>query len=259
MSETGTSEVVDRFSFDKVLMRGVALALAGGALLAFSGAFGLGEASLISRLSYWLPVMLLGATWGHLCSRLIERHVDIDRRPWLTIIALTLLVSGPLAVAVWAISGLFFNEGRELIPAQLPEFFLPVMVVTAALSTLNIFLGRTPVQTHAAVPGAKPARFIDRLPFRLRGAVVRAVQSEDHYLRIHTDRGSDLILMRLSDALTELEGLEGAQTHRSWWVARDAVRDVSRGDGRATLTLEGGVEAPVSRRYAKALRDAGWY
>jgi DNA-binding LytR/AlgR family response regulator len=94
---------------------------------------------------------------------------------------------------------------------------------------------------------------------KLRGATIRAVQAEDHYLRIHTDRGSDLILMRLSDALDELEGLEGAQTHRSWWVARDAVRDVARGDGRATLTLDGGIEAPVSRRYAKALRDAGWY
>ena len=47
--------------------------------------------------------------------------------------------------------------------------------------------------------------------------------------------------------------------HRSWWVARDAVRDASRGDGRATLTLEGGIVAPVSRRYARALREAGWY
>ena len=78
-------------------------------------------------------------------------------------------------------------------------------------------------------------------------------------LRIHTDRGSDLILMRLSDAVEELEGLEGAQTHRSWWVAREAVRAVERGDGRATLTLDGGLSAPVSRRYARMLRDAEWW
>ncbi len=42
-------------------------------------------------------------------------------------------------------------------------------------------------------------------------------------LHFHTDRGSDLILMRLSDALTELKGLEGAQTHRSWWVAAEQL------------------------------------
>ena len=65
--------------------------------------------------------------------------------------------------------------------------------------------------------------------------------------------------MRLSDAVGELEGLEGARTHRSWWVARDAVRDVARNDGRAALTLASGVVAPVSRRYARALREAGWY
>ena len=259
MTASEPTQDVVRVTIDRTLLRGVSVALAAGALLAFTGAFGMNDLSLAWRLAYWLPIMLLGGFWGHLCSRMIDQHVDMDRRPWLTIAALTVLISGPLAAMVWAITGWFFNDEPRLILAVLPDFLLPVMVVTATLSTLNVFLARTPVQTHAAAPGARPARFIDRLPFKLKGAVIRAVQSEDHYLRIHTDRGSDLILMRLSDALTELEGLEGAQTHRSWWVAKDAVRDVSRGDGRATLTLEGGVEAPVSRRYAKALRDAGWY
>jgi DNA-binding LytR/AlgR family response regulator len=46
--------------------------------------------------------------------------------------------------------------------------------------------------------------------------------------------------------------------HRSWWVARDAIADARRGDGRATLTLRDGSEVPVSRTYAKILRDLGW-
>ena len=65
--------------------------------------------------------------------------------------------------------------------------------------------------------------------------------------------------MRLTDALGELEGLEGAQVHRSWWVARDAVVGAERGNGRASLTLKTGAVAPVSRTYAQALRAAGWY
>ena len=66
--------------------------------------------------------------------------------------------------------------------------------------------------------------------------------------------------MRLSDALDELQGLEDAQTHRSWWVARDAVRDVARGDGLATLTLDGGIAVPVSRKLRQGTSgDAGWY
>jgi DNA-binding LytR/AlgR family response regulator len=71
--------------------------------------------------------------------------------------------------------------------------------------------------------------------------------------------GQDLILMRLSDAVSELEGLEGAQTHRSWWVAKDAVTGAERGDGRATLTLKDGSEVPVSRAYARTLRAEGWF
>lgn len=65
--------------------------------------------------------------------------------------------------------------------------------------------------------------------------------------------------MRLSDAIAELEGLEGAQTHRSWWVARDAIVDVERGDGRAVLKLKSGIEVPVSRTHARLLRQATWW
>ena len=65
--------------------------------------------------------------------------------------------------------------------------------------------------------------------------------------------------MRLGDAITELEGIAGAPTHRSWWVARRAVTAAERADGRATLTLEGGLQAPVSRAYMKGLREAGGF
>lgn len=260
MSETPTTHDVVRIPIDRRLVRGIGVALAAGVVLALTGAFGMDDAPMTIRLGYWLTVMLIGSLWGHVCSRGVERFVNMDGRPWLAVLALTLVISGPLSVMVWGATTLVFSGNREPSLSDLPLFLFPVTLVTAVLSALNVFLQRKPVQTHAApVDGSAPARFPDRLPMKLRGATIRAVESEDHYLRIHTDRGSDLILMRMSDALIELEGLEGAQTHRGWWVARDAVRGVSRGDGRATLTLEGDIEAPVSRRYARALRDAGWY
>ena len=239
--------------------RGMTIAAVAGVVLALSGAFGTVETSLWLRLAYWIPVMLAGAGWGHVCSTLIDRWIDMDEKPWLTVVALTAAITGPVSLLVWFVTGLVFE--REIYPLRtLPLMVGPVLIVTATMSAINVFVGKAqPVQTHAAPTGTAPARFPDRLPMKLRGAAIRAVQAEDHYLRIHTDRGSDLILMRLSDALEELDGLEGSQTHRSWWVARDAVRDISRGDGRATLTLEGGITAPVSRRYARALREAGWY
>lgn len=240
-------------------LRGLVVAVVAGLFLAVSGAFGSGGAPLTQRLLYWIPMLVLGGLWGHACGALITRFIDQDARPWAVTAALTAIISGPLTVGVWAATGLFF-EGRLFPLEALINFLPPVALITAVLSALNVFLGRErPVETHASAPGAAPARFLDRLPPRLRGARLIAVQAEDHYLRLHTDRGSDLILMRLADALNELEGLEGAQTHRSWWVARDAVASVARGDGRAALTLEGGPVAPVSRRYARALREAGWW
>ena len=241
------------------LLRGLVIATAAGAVLAVSGAFGSINAPLWLRLVYWVPVMLAGAAWGHVCSRLIDRWIDMDEKPWLAVAALTAAITGPVSLMVWFVTGVVF-EGEAYPLSTLPLMVGPVLTVTAVMSAINVFLSKAqPIQTHAAPVGSAPARFPDRLPMKLRGAAIRAVQAEDHYLRIHTDRGSDLILMRLSDALEELEGLEGSQTHRSWWVARDAVRDVARGDGRATLTLDGGVTVPVSRRYARALREAGWY
>ncbi|WP_245528586.1 LytTR family DNA-binding domain-containing protein [Brevundimonas subvibrioides] len=241
------------------LARGLGVAAAAGVVLALTGAFGTVGVPLWLRLAYWVPVMLAGASWGHVCSRIVDRWIDMDERPWLTVLALTATITGPVSLLVWLATGLVF-EGQVYPLSSLPLMIGPVLTITAVMSAINVFLGKAqPVQTHAAPTGTAPARFPDRLPMKLRGATIRAVQAEDHYLRIHTDRGSDLILMRLSDALDELEGLEGSQTHRSWWVARDAVRDISRGDGRATLTLDGGLTAPVSRRYARALREAGWY
>jgi DNA-binding LytR/AlgR family response regulator len=84
------------------------------------------------------------------------------------------------------------------------------------------------------------------------------VEAEDHYLRLHTSKGQDLILMRLADAIAELDGVDGAQVHRSWWVAPNGIVDVVRHSGRATLTLRDGARVPVSRTYARGFRERGW-
>ena len=242
------------------LVRSAGIGAAAALVLTLTGAFGSGDAPFPERLVYWLIVLAAGSAWGVACQHLLTGRMDVEARPWRHILILTALIAAPMCLFVWAATGLFFN-GRLYPASFLPLLVVPVVTVTAAVCALEVFLGRaSPVQTHASADAAAPpARFIERLPLHLYGARLIAVEAEDHYLRVHTDRGSDLILMRLSDALGELEGLEGAQTHRSWWVARDAVRGASRSDGRATLTLEGGIFAPVSRRYARALREAGWF
>jgi hypothetical protein len=234
------------------------IAVVAGLFLAFSGAFGSGSTPLWVRLVYWVPLIIVGGLWSRVCGPLLARFVDTDDRPWLEIILLSLMMSVPVTVMVWLATVLIFWQ-EALALSQVRFFILPVLIITVVMSAINVLVAKTlTVETHH-IQGQPPARFLQRLPARLKGAQLYAVQAEDHYLRLHTDKGSDLILMRLADALVELEGLEGAQTHRSWWVAKDAVESVSRGDGRATLTLTNGTIAPVSRRHARALREAGWW
>jgi hypothetical protein len=237
--------------------RGLAIAAAAGLFLSFSGAFGSGMAPLGLRTGYWVGLMVGGALWGRLAGGLVFGVRSYEGRTLVQALVMTPLIATPLVAVVWFCTSLVF--GFPLRLETLPGFIGPVFLVAAAMTTINLMAGRRPRETHAAPAGASPPKFLDRLPLKLRGAEIWAVEAEDHYLRIHTDRGSDLILMRLSDAIGELEGIEGAQTHRSWWVAKGAVVEASRGDGRATFTLRNGVKAPVSRTYARALRAEGWY
>ena len=238
-------------------LRGFAVSAVAGVFLAMTGAFGMGEASLLIRLAYWVGLCVAGAVVGTGVSLFVGRDGRADERPWLYGTLVCVGITLPFTVVVWIVSELAF-EGRPRL-AALPHYLLPVLIITSAMTALNFLVQRKPAETHAAPAGAPAPRFLDRLPPRLRGAEIRAVEAQDHYLRLHTSKGEDLILMRLSDAVAELDGIEGAQTHRSWWVAKNAVEDARRNDGRAILSLRGGIEAPVSRAYAKALRDAGWF
>ena len=241
------------------LLRGLIIAAAAGVVLAVSGAFGTAQIPISLRLAYWVPVMLAGALWGHVCSRLVDRWIDMDERPWITVAALSASITGPVSVLVWFVTGLVF-EGQVYRVGALPLMVGPVLTVTVVMSAINVFLSKAqPVQTHAAPAGAAPARFPDRLPMKLRGAAIRAVQAEDHYLRIHTDLGHDIILMRMADAVGLLDALPGARVHRSWWVARSAVEGSSSANGRTTLQLATGIEAPVSRSIRPALAALGWF
>jgi hypothetical protein len=234
-------------------LRGLAIAAAAGLFLAFAGAFGTGEAPAARRYAYWVGLLLIGAVWGPFVARLFFAPGTSRSRIWLRVLAVALLLAASLTGVVALADALVLGEPMSL--SRRPWLFTAVAVISGAMTAVNVMLEVPRSETVVAPP---PPRFLERLPVKLRGAEVWAVESEDHYLRLHTSKGQDLILMRLSDALEELAGIEGAQVHRSWWVARNAIVDARRGDGRATLTLKDGSQVPVSRTYARRLREQGW-
>lgn len=246
------------------LLRSVAIAAIAGLFLAYAGAFGTGTAPLAQRLGYWITTMVLATLIGAGIFLPVYLRGWLKVRPLAGSVAAALVMSAPLTVLVWFLGPQFFPDFLATDPKTLPAYFPPVFLVSVLMTAINHLVAdhaarRRAQVTHAAPAGAAPARFLERLPLKLKGSELYAIQAEDHYLRLHTSKGSDLILLRLADAVAELEGIEGAQTHRSWWVARAAVVGARRSDGRAVLTLKNGVEAPVSRSYAGALKGAGWF
>ena len=84
-----------------------------------------------------------------------------------------------------------------------------------------------------------------------------ALEAEDHYVKVHTDQGSTLLLYRLSDAINDLGIPDGIRVHRSFWVRKSAVSRVAPNGKGMLLTLSNGLEVPVSQAYKELARQAG--
>ena len=243
-------------------------ALGVGLLLAAFGPYGtFGQAPLAERLVYWITVILIAfAIYRPACAAAerFTRRIGLSKG-----FAWTVAVVGasfPLTLLVWLAS---FRHTPALWPS-FPEyvgFYGSVVLIGAGLMLIIWLVDQAgsrrivhqpamvlpaPVSASPAAP-ARP-RLADRLPPKL-GIEIVALQMEDHYVRVHTSFGNSLLLMRMRDAVAELGRLEGAQVHRSWWVAREAVASVEREGRRASLTLTNGLRVPVSRERRDVLPD----
>jgi hypothetical protein len=103
--------------------------------------------------------------------------------------------------------------------------------------------------------GARP-RLYERLSNVFQGEIL-ALESEDHYVRVHGAGQSELLYLRLRDAIAEMDGRPGGQTHRSWWVARDAVASVTGSGRNREISLVNGLRIPVARDSVDRLERAG--
>jgi hypothetical protein len=236
------------------------VALGVAVLLAVAGAFGTNSWPFGMRLLYWLLSTCVGYGVAIVSYDLIHHLMRIFRRP-LVATGVYVIVGTPLIASfVWLVAPVLFHSDLTLF--SFLSVLWPILAINIALLALKFLLAHRLVPVVAVaetpVPSARTTPFHDRLPLAFRSAQVRAVLAEDHYLRVYTDRGEVLILMRLRDAVRELEGIDGAQTHRSWWVAKDAVERTIKGNKRFDLMLKGNVVAPVSRSYQKMLRTNGW-
>lgn len=245
----------------------LAIATVIGVFLGVIGPFGSFNVSPIElRIAYWVANLWIGfiifATVVRISLRMAAR-LDIPAWFGLAVGVAIGAVPGGLSVALfsaWFWPGNHGQVGNYLV------WYGQTLAIAEPCAFGYYFLGshsglsRDSRSTSEPCPAPLPASkidFLDRLPQRL-GRRLLCLQMEDHYVRAHTGIGSDLILIPLKDAIAELDGVEGMQVHRSWWVAKAAVAG-SRVEGRNhVLMLSNGIDVPVSRASVARLRAAGW-
>jgi hypothetical protein len=246
------------------VLRGGAISLGLGIIFAWLGVYQTGEIPFPERVVYWTALIALGSVAAMVTNPLVFDRWMAGSHPALQIAAVSCVISIPITIGLVVIE--YVSDGTVAEPGWWWVQFGYVLVISALLTAGGWALDRlgekspaaTAPESPAVAPAASPPAFADRLPAKFRAGAIYAVSAEDHYLRVHTSLGETMILMRLADAIRELAALEGLQVHRSWWVARQGLADVSKGEGRVTLKLKSGVEAPVSRANLKVVKDAGW-
>jgi DNA-binding LytR/AlgR family response regulator len=141
------------------------------------------------------------------------------------------------------------------------ELILLVGSITLGISSLRhsiqpMIPATAPETLTETVESGPLPRLIERLDPDLRGKL-QSISVRDHYVDVSTSLGVGSLLMRFSDAISEVWPVEGAQVHRSHWVAWDAVEAVEREGGKLFLRLPSGARIPVSRNHRDKLEARG--
>lgn len=232
--------------------------------------FGMFPGQPFVRLSYWLAVLaIFGMAMMPMTARIIRSTGAFDDfSRWSAIFGCVLFATVPMtfivhAIEYWGWSIAVARLGDAPAPHRVSRDAAGLIILFAQLMAINLLaigvnslfiialhgLQGEPRRSHAA-----GIRFLSRLPTHL-GTQLLHLQMEDHYLRATTQQGAALILIRFRDALQELSDYDGLQVHRSWWVARNAVEQVSRQGRKIELLMADGTHVPVSAGYRKAVDE----
>ena len=235
-----------------------------GLLLGFAGPFGSYPAfPTATRYAFWLGMTVAGVVAAAAAEAVLPR--TRVRGGAMRIVAVALVSALPMTfVVAWTMS--LVQPGRFFTPQQLPALFAAVaavqlLVVYATTTTASTANGPEapgrardlPEAGAKAIHAAFPSALLSRLPPGI-GSNIIALETEDHYLRVHALGGSALILMRMADAVALLDPQLGAQVHRRWWVAQAAVAGMQTEGQKLSLCLIDKTLVPVGRTFAAAAR-----
>lgn len=226
-------------------------------MMALAGPFGsYDQIALPKRLVVWLGLTALAIVVSTVMRVLVYSRwgmQDFWRGGTLTA-GLSAAVLTPVLLHLGQVTGAAYLT----VPPGPVEIASFVFCLVMGFSAFQHALETGPMAAFIEPEPAPPLpRLAERLPEEVRGPVCR-ISGRDHYVDVVTAHGTGSLLMRFSDALAELEGVDGLQVHRSHWVAAGAVAGGTREGGRIFVRLTDGTLVPVSRTYLAAVEARGW-
>lgn len=214
--------------------------------------------SFVARLVYWSGMILASfIIWG-VTFKALSSHRRTARWSWVIRVLATNLVMALSGAGLTVLIRTGFGMGLPpgSVASQILAIFIPFFLIASVVVTpiLALVFWKLRKAQASGKPAPDNSPFLRRIPDGIRGELL-FLKAEDHYLRVVTDRGEDLILFRFKDALDELRGIEGLQVHRSYWVSASAVARLTRAGRDVQLELKTGQTVPVSRRFTAKVRE----
>ena len=238
----------------------VAILVTIGLLMGFLGPFDSERAPVLERYLYWVICIVGVGLIGFGADAVLSRQMPMM---WRRVAVVSAIMTPPGTLLVLTTQHLLVGQ-----PFNWPDYLDLLWQVWPILASVMVVRAlvwrRAPARIEMRTVIAPPlpeaeAAFRRRLSAKRRGARLVAIEAHDHYLKVHTDAGEELVSLRFADALSELARAHGWRVHRSWWVAADAVEAVRWRRGGGEVRLVGGLTAPVSRTYRPMLKEAGWF
>ena len=259
-----------------------AIAVTYATLIAAWGPLGTDETmSFFSRL-YFTGLAMVADLVTCYGGFLLMLYLMRSRPPWQSVLALVpaALVFATPCTAV-AYTGYHLAELERVPISVLPSTYLFFVLLLLSSGTILYYLlhmrmrwlratgnagsqsanraanangqGIAAAETGSAVDEPRP-RFQQRLPSEV-GNDILYLKASGHYVEAVTSAGSAIIMMRFTDAASDL-GAQGIRIHRSYWAAYQHITGLRRQDRRTLLCLSGGHELPISRSLLAAVRSA---
>jgi chromate transport protein ChrA len=232
------------------VLTGMAAAIA---VLTISGPFNtLSQFDTPHRILYWLVIVVLTYVLSQGTATLALALLSGRVSGGLPRIAIATLASSvPSWLVVWLTTLVATGGHPDVDPVRLWFYCLAIAL---AVVVMVVVMARTEPVASPAEPSV-PA-ILERLPHPQRGQLSH-ISVSDHYVDVVTDKGTTLVLMRLSDAMREAAPIKGVQIHRSHWVALDAVAKVIRSEGRPMVEMRNGTRLPISRGFIEQAKAVG--